>query len=239
MQRKAVPEEFKWRHYEPEIIMCCVRWYLRYCLSYRDLAEMMQERGLGIVHSTIYRWIQYYAKGLERKIRPHFRTPNGSWRVDETYIKVKGKWHYLYRAVDKYGDTIDFYLSQTRNAEAAKRFFTKALDANGYPSVVTVDKNPAYPVAIEELQTEKKLPGDVRLRQVKYLNNIVEQDHRRIKRKSRHAMGYFSYATACITIYGIEIINMIFKGQLGDVVDRTAQGLKNFIHAQFGLAEAC
>ncbi|MDQ1278538.1 MAG: transposase, family [Thermodesulfobacteriota bacterium] len=104
---------------------------------------------------------------------------------------------------------------------------------------MTVDKNPAYPVAIEELQTEKKLPGDVRLRQVKYLNNIVEQDHRRIKRKSRHAMGYFSYATACITIYGIEIINMIFKGQLGDVVDRTAQGLKNFIHAQFGLAEAC
>jgi IS6 family transposase len=169
--------------------MGCVKWYLRYCLSYRDLVEMVQERDLGIVHSTICRCIQCYSKELERKIRPHFRIPNGSWRVDETYIKVKSKWHYLYRAVDKYGDTIDFYLSQTRTAEATKRFFTKALDTNGYPSVMTVDKNPAYPVAIEELQTEKKLPADVRLRQVKYPNNIVEQDHRRIKRKSRYAMG--------------------------------------------------
>jgi len=149
---------------------------------------MMQERGLVIVHSTIYRCIQCYAKELERKIRPHFRTPNGSWRVGETYIKVKSKWHYLYQAVDKDGDPIDFYSGQTRTAEAANRFFTKALDANGYPSVVTVDKNPSYPVAIAELQTEKKLPGDVRQRQVKYLNNIVEQDHRRIKRRSRHAM---------------------------------------------------
>jgi len=129
MRRKPVPEEFKWRHYEPEIILCCVRWYLRYSLSYRDLMEMMQERGLEIIHTTIYRWIQHYAPELEKRVKPFLKTPNGSWRIDETYIKIKGKWHYLYRAVDKFGNTIDFYLSKTRNAKAAKRFLVKALNA--------------------------------------------------------------------------------------------------------------
>ena len=238
MRRKLVPEEFKWRHYEPEIILCCVRWYLRYALSYRDLMEMMQERSLDVVHTTIYRWIQHYAPELEKKVKYFLKTSNGSWRTDETYIKIKGKWHYLYRAVDKFGNTIDFYLSKTRNAKAAKRFLGKALNAkrNECPYVITVDKNPAYPAAIEELKNEGKLPEDIPIRQVKYLNNIVEQDHRRVKRKSRHAMGYFSYKTAYNTIRGIETMHMIFKGQLYHIFDRTAQSYKNFIHRQFGLA---
>ena len=162
----------------------------------------------------IQRWVQYYAKELEKRIRPFLRTPNGSWRTDETYIKIRGQWHYLYRAVDKYGDTVDFYLSKTRDTEAAKRFFSKAMKQNGCPYIVTSDKNPAYPAAIDELKHEGKLPGKVVLRQVKYLNNIVEQDHRRIKRKARHAMGYFSYETANNTIGGFEIMQMIFKGKL-------------------------
>ena len=99
MRRKLVPEEFKWRHYEPEIILCCVRWYLRYALSYRDLMEMMQERGLKVVHTTIYRWIQCYAPELEKRVKYFLKTPNGSWRTDETYIKIRGKWHYLYRDI--------------------------------------------------------------------------------------------------------------------------------------------
>ncbi len=240
MSRKAVPEEFKWRHYEPEIILCCVRWYLRYSLSYRDLAEMMGERGLGVVHTTIYRWIQHYAPELEKRVKHFLRATNGSWRVDETYIKIRGKWHYLYRAVDKFGDTIDFYLSKTRNKKAAKKFLGKALNAkhNGCPHSVTVDKNPAYPAAIEELKNEAKIPKDTLVRQEKYLNNIIEQDHRRVKRKSRHAMGYFSYKTAYNTIRGIETMHMIFKGQLYHLFDRTVQSYKNFIHRQFGLVGA-
>ena len=117
---------FKWRHFEAEIILLCVRWYLRYSLSSRDLEEMMLERGLQVDHTTIYRWVQYYALELEKRCRPHLKATNDSWRVDETYLRVAGKWTYLYRAVDSAGDTIDFLLSAQRDADAAKRFFQKA-----------------------------------------------------------------------------------------------------------------
>ena len=120
---------FKWRHYESEIILLCVRWYLGYALSYRDLEEMMNERGLSVDHTTIYRWVQAYAPELEKRIRPHLRLTNDSYRVDETYIKVKGAWKYLYRAVDSTGQTIDFMLSARRDKRAAKRFFRKMLKA--------------------------------------------------------------------------------------------------------------
>jgi transposase, IS6 family len=136
---------FKWRHYESEIILLCVRWYLRYALSYRDLEEMMDERGLSLDHTTIYRWVQAYAPELEKRIRSHLRLANGSYRVDETYIKVKGAWKYLYRAVDSTGQTIDFMLSARRDKRAAKRFFRKMLKTakRQSPRVINVDKNQA------------------------------------------------------------------------------------------------
>src|SRR6185436_16495894 len=139
----AESDPFKWRHYESEIILLCVRWYLRYALSYRDLEEMMIERGLSVDHTTIYRWVQAYAPELEKRIRTHLRSTNDSYRVDETYIKIKGAWKYLYRAVDSTGQTFDFMLIAKRDARAAKRFFRKMLKASKHqsPQVINVDQN--------------------------------------------------------------------------------------------------
>src|SRR5438270_1943027 len=136
------PSPFKWRHFEAEIILLCVRWYLRYWLSYRDLEEMMLERGLQVDHTTIYRWVQRYAPELEKRCRPHLKATNDSWRVDETYVKIKGTWTYLSRAVDSEGNTLEFLLSPTRDAEAAKRFFVKALHATACsaPQVCPVEE---------------------------------------------------------------------------------------------------
>src|SRR6184192_3562124 len=136
---------FKWRHFESDIILLCVRWYLRYSLSYRDLEEMMLERGLRVDHTTIYRWVQRYAPELDKRSRPHLKATTDSWRVDETYVKVKKVWMYLYRAVDSQGNTLEFLLSATLDAEAAKRFFSKTLAAphTSTPRVITVDKNAA------------------------------------------------------------------------------------------------
>lgn len=189
---------FKWKHYQPDIILLTVRWYLRYNLSFRDLVEMMEEGGLYIAHTTIMRWVHQYGPQLEERVRHHLTSANDSWRVDETYIKVTGKWMYLYRAVDSEGNTIDFYLSELRDKQAAKRFFKKAL-AFPYvskPRVITVDKNPAYPIAIQELKEEKHMPEGIQLRQVRYLNNIVEQDHRFIKKRVRSTLGLKSFRTA-------------------------------------------
>lgn len=137
------PTPTKWRHYEPEIILLCVRWYLTYPLSYRQVAEMVNERGEYVHHTTVFRWVQRYAPELEKRCRSHLRPTNDSWRVDETYIKVKGNWKYLYRAVDSKGNTLDFLLTAHRDAQAAKRFFRKALkaDHNQEPRVINVDKN--------------------------------------------------------------------------------------------------
>src|SRR6185503_452061 len=158
---------FKWRHYESEIILLCVRWYLRYALSYRDLEEMMEERNLTVDHTTIYRRVQRYAPELEKRSRPHLRPTNDSYRVDETYVKIKGQWYYLYRAVDSTGQTIGFMLSAKRDARAAKRFFRKMLKAPKHqcPRVINVDQNKAYPPAVEELKKEGVLPVTSQLRQ--------------------------------------------------------------------------
>ncbi len=245
------PNPFKWRHFETEIILLCVRWYLRYSLSYRDLEEMMRERGLLVDHSTIYRWVQRYAPELDQRCRPHLKACNDSWRVDETYIKVKKIWMYLYRAVDSQGNTLEFLLSPTRDAEAAKSFFLKALHSTAgsasqahpieeqvaqptaaanptstpTPRVINVDKNAAYPKAMADLKANGARPEAVELRQVKYLNNIVEQDHRFIKRLVKPGMGFFSVETAGRTLQGYEVMNMIRKGQVrgvgkGDITDQ-------------------
>ncbi len=139
------PKEFRYRHFVPEVILQCLRWYLRYPISYRQLAEMVSERGIIVDHTTIFRWIQHYAPEFEKRIRWYSRPSVGSLRVDETYIKVKGKWKYLYRALDKYGRTIDFMLSHKRDITATKRFFKKVLkQCKHMPSNITTDKHAPY-----------------------------------------------------------------------------------------------
>ena len=155
---------FKWKHYQPDIILLTVRWYLRYNLSFRDLVELMEERGLSIAHTTIMRWVHQYGPELDKRIRRHLKQTNDSWRVDETYIKVKGQWMYLYRAVDSEGNTIDFYLSKTRDQKAAKHFFNKVLRSFhvSKPGVITLDKNQAYPIAVEQLIKEKEFNNELK-----------------------------------------------------------------------------
>ena len=226
---------FKWRHFEGQIILLCVRWYLRYCLSYRDLEEIMAERGLGIDHTTIYRWVQRYPPELEKRCKPHLKQTTDSWRVDETYFKVKGQWLYLYRAVDSAGNTLEFLLSQIRDTQAAKRFLARALDASHTttPRVINVDRNPAYPKAVDELKAEGQLPQGCQLRPVKYLNNLIEQDHRFIKRLLKAGLGFFSFSTAWRTLKGYETMHMIRKGQVqvGEIQDQV-----KFVDSLFGLS---
>ncbi|HDR7636465.1 MULTISPECIES: IS6 family transposase [Bacillus] len=227
---------FKWKHYQPDVILLTVRWYLRYNLSFRDLVEMMEERGLSLAHTTIMRWVHQYGHELDKRVRRHLKSTNDSWRVDETYVKVKGQWMYLYRAVDSKGYTIDFHLSKTRDHRAAKRFFNKALQSFhvSKPRVITVDKNPAFPIAIEELKTEKKMPVGIQIRQVKYLNNIVEQDHRFIKKRVRSMLGLKSFRTAKSILSGIEAMHIIKKGQL-ILRDKSVKNEVKFIHQLFGM----
>jgi transposase-like protein len=222
---------------EAEIILLCVRWYLRYALSYRDLEEMMQERGLHVDHTTIYRWVQSYAPELDRRCRPHLTATRDSWRVDETYVKIKKEWMYLYRAVDSQGKTLEFFLSATGDAPAAKRFLVKALGASHTvtPRVITVDKNAAYPKAYNELKAAGALAASCELRQSKYLNTLVEQDHRFIKRLVKPGMGFFSFETAWNTLQGYERMNMLRKGQMHGVEKGNTTGQISFIASLFGL----
>ena len=229
---------FKWRRFEKEIILVNVRWYLRYALSYRDLEEMMVERGVKVDHTTIYRWVQSYSPEIEKRCKPYLRKTNDSYRVDETYIKVKGKWKYLYRAVDSKGNTIDFLLRAKRDQHSAKRFFKKVLKNSHakIPRVITVDKNAAYPAAFTDLKQEKILPQACELRQIKYLNNMVEQDHRFIKRRVRPGLGFHCFHTAWRTLKGYETMNMIRKGQIEGVEKENITGQVKFIENLFGIA---
>jgi transposase-like protein len=231
----AQDQAFKGRQFTSEVIVWAVRWYLMFPISYRDLELMLSDRGVAVNHTTIFRWIQAYAAELEKRIRPHLKLSNGSWRVDETYIKVKGRWTYLYRAVDSRGQTIDFLLSAKRDAAAAKRFFRKALAQphTVNPRTITVDKNPAFPKAVTELKDDGELWRRSRLRQVKYLNNIVEQDHRRIKRLTRPGLGFGGFWTARRTLAGFEAMAMIRKGQIRNIRGDDIRAQANFIARMF------
>ncbi len=181
----------------------------------------MLERGLNVDHTTIFRWVQAYSPEMDKRCRPYLSPTNDSWRVDETYIKIKGVWKYLYRAVNSEGNTLDFMLSAKRDAKAAKRFLKKVLNAPHTiePRVITVDKHAAYPPAIDELKQDEALPNPTETRQVKYLNNIIEQDHRFIKRRVKPGLGFGSFNTARRTLKGYEAMNMIRKGRdSGDAV---------------------
>jgi transposase-like protein len=226
---------FKGRQFAAEVILWAVRWYLQFPISYRDLERMFSDRGIQVDHTTLFRWIQAYAPELENRIRPHLRMTNGSWRVDETYIRVRGKWVYLYRAVDASGQTIDFLLSPKRDAGAAWRFFRKALGQphTVNPRTITVDKNAAYPVSTKTMKRNGELWRFAKLRQVKFLNNIVEQDHRRIKRLVRPGLGFKSFETASRTIAGYEVMAMIRKGQVAIAPANDMRAPSTFIAALF------
>jgi transposase, IS6 family len=232
------PSPFKWRHFEGEIILLCVRWYLRYALSYRDVEELARERGLSVDHTTVFRWVQRYAPELDQRCRPHLRATNDSYRVDETYIKIKKQWYSLYRAVDSSGTTLDFMLSATRDADAAERFFRQVLQASHTrtPRVITVDKHAAYPPAFGVLQHDGTLPETCRLRPCKYVNNVLEQDHRLVKRRVNPGLGFGAFDTAQRTIQGYEAMHMLHKGQLEGLAQRDVLTQNQVINQLFGLA---
>jgi len=210
--------DFKGRWFQKEIILQCVRWYVAYPLSYRNLEEMMAERGVGVDHSTINRWVVKYAPELEKEFRKRKAPVGSSWRTDETYVKVRGQWKYLYRAVDKEGATIDFLLTAKRDKKAAERFFEKATGSSGTPEKITIDKSGANKAAADRLNEiqEEKNEKKIIIRQIKYLNNIVEQDHRAVKRITKPGLGFKSFNSAKKTIAGVELMHMIRKGQMAD-----------------------
>jgi transposase-like protein len=208
----AVARVLKRLHYPLDVILMCVRWYVAYPLSLRHLEEMMAERGISVDHSTVHRWALKLLPVLEKVFRCHKRPVGKSWRMDETYIRVKGEWKYLYRAVDKDGNTIDFLLRAHRDKTAARRYFEKSIAQHGVPQTVTIDKSGANLAALEAINAGRETP--IKIRQSKYLNNLVEQDHRAIKRRTRPMLGFKSFRCARILLGGIEVMHMIAKGQM-------------------------
>ena len=210
----VVAKVLKRLHYPLDVILLCVRWYSAYPLSLRQLEEMMAERGISVDHSTVHRWAIKLLPVLEKAFRRSKRRVGISWRMDETYIKVKGEWKYLYRAVDNAGDTVDFLLRAHRDKAAARSFFEHAIERNGAPEKVTIDKSGSNVAALEAMNAG---PGKrIVVRQIKYLNNIVEQDHRAIKRRTRPMLGFKDFRCAHILLSGIELMHMIRKGQMKD-----------------------
>ena len=208
----GVARVLKRLHYPLEVMLTCVRWYVAYPLSLRHLEEMMAERGITVDHSTVHRWAIKLLPALEKAFRRCKRAVGKSWRMDETYVKVRGEWKYLYRAVDKEGNTVDSLLRAKRNKAAAQRYFEKSIQQNGVPETVTIDKSGANLAALHAVNAERATT--IKIRQVKYLNNVVEQDHRAIKRIIRPMLGFKDFRCARVILSGIEIMHMIAKGQM-------------------------
>jgi putative transposase len=211
---------FKGRHFDRSVILLCVRWYMAYNLSVRNLEEMMAERGISVDHATVHRWTVHYAPLLLEQFNRRKRPVTGRWHVDETYIKVRGQWRYLYRAVDGNGDTVEFWFSERRNLTAAKRFLRKALKRHGRPERIVIDGSQTNREAIVSCDTADRLQDrsrsqlkPIRIRQSAYLNNLIEQDHRAIKRRVRSMMGFKSMDSARVILGGIEMVHMMRKGQ--------------------------
>ena len=208
---------FKGAQFPKGVILFAVFFYVRYTVSYRDLEEIMAERGVEVDHATLNRWVAKYSPLIANSARRRKAPTDRSWRMDETYIKVKGEWVYLYRAVDKLGKTLDFMLSRKRNKTAATRFFARALEVNGLPRKIVIDKsgaNTAGITAINRMLKRFGCPIPVEMVRIKFLNNIVEQDHRSIKKRIRPMLGFKSFVSASATLEGIEVASMIRKGQL-------------------------
>jgi transposase-like protein len=213
---------YRRRRFEAEIIELCVRWYITYRLSYRDLVAMMAERELAVSHTTILRWVIRYVPEFEKRWSRWARGVNSSWRVDETYIRVRGKWHYHYRAVDKRGKTVDFLLRPDRGIAAAQAFFRMALATSlpRWPRKITLDGHAPSHLALRLLRREDPKWNYVLVRKCPYLNNIVEQDHRAIKRRCVSMLGFKSFGNAAITLAGIELAHRIHKRQFSFCLGR-------------------
>ena len=212
---ESLKDLFTGRHFDRDVIVLCVRWYLRFKLSLRDLVEMMAERGLSLAHTTIMRWVRHYTPEFEKRWRRYALAVGRSWRVDETYVKIRGEWCYLYRAVDRVGRTVDFRLAARRDVAAAKAFFRKAIKNQLPPQTITLDGYAASHRAVRELKADGSLPADTKQRSSKYLNNLIEQDHRGVKQRIAVMLGFKQFRHAAITIAGIEVMHRIRKGQFG------------------------
>jgi putative transposase len=211
--------DFKGLQYPKSVILYAVFFYLRYGVSYRDLEEIMAERGVKVDHATLNRWVVKYSPLIAANAQAKKKPTAISWRMDETYIKVRGKWTYLYRAVDRDGQTLDFMLSERRDTAAARRFFKRAVGTNGVPDRIAIDKSGANLAGLQSLNVILKFTGTgqiINIVQAKYLNNIVEQDHRFIKKITRPMLGFKSFHSTAATLAGIKTANMIRKGQLGE-----------------------
>ena len=218
-------------HYPLEVMLLCVRWYAAYSLSTRNLEDMMQERGVEVDHSTVHRWSLKILPVMAKVFRSRKRSVGLSWRMDETYIRVNGEWKYLYRAVDKLGHTVDFLLTAKRDHAAARRFFERAIGLHGIPEKITIDRSGANTAAVNSIVADSGI--DLELRQSKYLNNLVEQDHRGIKRRTRPMLGFKQFHCAAKLIAGIETMHMIKKGQLDCPDGQVASAADQFYSLAF------
>jgi len=204
------------RHYPKEVILYAVFFYVRYAVSYRDLEEIMAVRGVQVGHATLNLWVVKYSTDIAKAAQARKQATAGSWRMDEIYIKGKGKWMYLYRAVDKYGKPLDFMLTRRRDKAAARRFFSHAIEVNGIPQRIVIDKSGANLAGLLRINAGLKFSRShrrINILRVKYLNNIVEQDHRFIKKITRPTLGFRAFHSATATLAGIEVAHMIRKQQ--------------------------
>ena len=229
---------FRGFRFPAEVGLWAVRWYLQFPISYRDLEAMLADRGVAVDHVSLYRWVQRFALELEKRTRRHLRPCRGPWHVDETYVRVDGQWRYLYRTVDGTGQIVDFLLSAKRDKKAAKRFFRKALarDNTRHPRTVVTDRLKSYPGAIREMKRDREMWRFTRHRRGRWLNNRVEQDHRRVKRRTRPMLGFGSFWTARRTLAGVEAMAMLAKGQVRVVPANDMPAQRAFVHRVFGLA---
>ena len=207
---------FKHHRFPKSIILQAVYFKSRFTLSYRDVEELLQIRGVEVDHSTIQRWVFKFSPEVEKNMNKRKRQVGSSWRMDETYIKVGGKDRYLYRAVDKFGNTVDFLLTKRRMKGSAQKFLNKAIGNNSKPRVINIDKSGANKSGIRSINRELLTVKKIKIRQCKYLNNIVEQDHRNIKRRISIDTGFKEFESAQRTLAGIEVVNIIRKGQIAD-----------------------
>jgi transposase-like protein len=231
---------FKGRHFDRSVILLCVRWYLAYNLSLRNLEEMMAERGISVDHATVHRWVIHYSPELLEHFNRRKRSVSRKWHLDETHIKVRGQWKYLYRAIDSHGHGRVLVQRTARNLTAAERFLRKALRRHGRPERIVIDGSQTNREAILSCDVSSRLEDrsrrqlkPIRIRQSQYLNNRIEQDHRAIKRRIRPMLGFKSLNSARAILGGIEMVHMMRKGQA-----KYAYNLQLSLAEQFDLLAA-